>query len=186
MIDQAQKRLLNSFAKDVVKLAKSKLSAEKGSTKLGGSLDYDLEENEGSFVVSFKMADYGKFVDRGVKGSGGEIKTGRHAGNWGGRRHYINWRGKRKDSPFKFGKSRDGGLTKAIGKWIRKKGIKYKGYTTKTLTMLIARNVYIKGIHGIGFLQTALYKELPRLRENYAIAFKEDFKETAFAALKKN
>ena len=181
----AQQRLLASFAKDVVKAAKSNLSAKKGATALENTIGYNLEESADGFVVSFKMADYGTFVDKGVKGSGGEILTGRHAGSWGGRRYYQTWQGKRKDSPFAFGKSKGGGLTKAIEKWIKKKGISYKGYTTKSLTMLISRNIYIKGIHDISFLQNALQANLKNLREDYAIAFKDDFTETAFAAIKK-
>jgi hypothetical protein len=181
----AQQRMLESFAKNVVKAAKSNLSAKKGATALEGTIGYDLIENANGFVVSFKMADYGTFVDKGVKGSGGEILTGRHKGSWGGRRYYQTWQGKRKDSPFAFGKSKGGGLTKAIGKWIKKKGISYKGYTQKTLTMLISRNIYIKGIHGISFLQNALKDNIGNLREDYAIAFKDDFIETAFAAIKK-
>ena len=181
----SQQRILASFAKDVVKAAKSNLSAKKGATALSNTIGYNLELKANGFVVSFKMADYGTFVDKGVKGSGGEILTGRHAGKWGGRRYYTTWQGKRKDSPFAFGKSKGGGLTKAIGKWIKKKGISYAGYTTKSLTMLISRNIYIKGIHGISFLQNALEDNLKNLKQDYAIAFKDDFTETAFAGIKR-
>ena len=185
MIEAAQKRMLNSFAADVVKMAKSNLSSAKGATKLEGTIKYKLQEGKDQLVVSFYMADYGTFVDKGVKGSGGEIKTGRHAGTWGGRRWYKTWQGKRLDSPYAFGKSKNGGLTKAIGKWIPKKGISFEGYSTKTLTMLISRNIYIKGIHGISFLQKALEKNVGDLREKYSIAFKDDFTETAFAVTRK-
>ena len=181
----SQQRALASFAKNVVKAAKSNLKAKKGATALASTIGYNLELKADSFVVSFKMADYGTFVDKGVKGSGGDIANGRHAGSWGGRRYYRTWQGKRKDSPFAFGKSKGGGLTKAIEKWIKKKGISYKGYTTKTLTMLISRNIYIKGIHGISFLQNALEDNLKNLKQDYAIAFKDDFVETAFAGIKR-
>jgi|TARA_R110000744_G_scaffold378850_1_gene495651 hypothetical protein len=191
MIEAAQKRALTSFAKDVVKMAKSNLSSKKGATKLEGTIKYKLEEDKGRLVVSFLMADYGTFVDKGVKGSGGEIKTGKYKGNWGGRRYYQTWQGKRKDSPFAFGKSKGGGLTKAIGKWTKKKGIKGRDektgrfITDKSLVMLISRNIYIRGLHGISFLQNSLNKNIGGLRENYSIAFKEDFIETAFATTKK-
>ena len=191
MIELAQKRALESFAKDVVKMAKSNLSSKKGATKLEGTIKYKLEEDKGMLVVSFLMADYGTFVDKGVKGTGGEIKTGKYKGNWGGRRYYQTWQGKRKDSPYGFGKSKNGGLTKAIGPWAKKKGIKGrdaktgKFITDKSLVMLISRNIYIRGLHGISFLQNALNKNIGGLRENYSIAFKDDFIETAFATTKK-
>ena len=180
MIEDNQKRMLNSFAKDVVTLAKSNLSSIKGPTKLEGTIKYKLEEGNGQLVVSFLMADYGTFVDKGVKGSGGEINSGKYKGTWGGRRYYTTWQGKRKDSPYAFGKSKNGGLTKAIGKWIKTKGLK-----GRSETMLITRNIYIRGIHGISFLQNALQKNVIGLREKYSIAFKEDFKETAFAVTRK-
>ena len=68
MIEAAQKRMLNSFAADVVKMAKSNLSSAKGATKLEGTIKYKLQEGKDQLVVSFEMADYGTFVDKGVKG----------------------------------------------------------------------------------------------------------------------
>ena len=191
MTEANQKKALEQFAKEVVRMAKSNLSSIKGPTKLEGSIDYDYEAKNGNIVVSFKMADYGTFVDKGVKGSGGEIPSGKYKGNWGGRRYYQTWEGKRKDSPYAFGKSRNGGLTEAIKGWIGTKGIKGRDektgrfITNKALVFLISRNIYIRGIHGISFLQNAIQSNINDLRANYSIAFKEDFKETAFAAINK-
>ena len=45
----AQQRLLASFAKDVVKAAKSNLSAKKGATALENTIGYNLEESADCF-----------------------------------------------------------------------------------------------------------------------------------------
>ena len=98
------KRELKSFGEEIVNQAKANLSAGgKGGGALEKSIDYKVVETEAGFDVEFYMLDYGAFQDKGVKGAGGKIKTGKNAGDWGGRRYFTTWEGKRKDSPFQFG-----------------------------------------------------------------------------------
>ena len=113
------------------------------------------------------MADYGTFVDKGVKGTGGTIKTGDNAGTWGGRRHFVNFNGKRQDSPYKYGRGTGakGGLTRGIASFIRKKNLqprdeKGRFLSPKGLRTAIVRTIWIKGIHGISFFQSALRKSI--------------------------
>ena len=95
---------LNSWGSEVVNNAKRNLSsAGKGGGRLEKSINFEVTEWGDLLKVEFSMEDYGTFVDKGVKGAGGEIKSGKHKGSYGGRRHYITWKGKRKDSPYKFG-----------------------------------------------------------------------------------
>ena len=64
--------------------------------------------------IQFLMDEYGSYVDKGVKGKGGVIKSGEYKGNWGGRRWYTTWKGRRKDSPFKFGMLRFSACLKSL------------------------------------------------------------------------
>ena len=117
-------RYLNSFGKEVVANAKKNLnSAGKGGGNLEKSIKFEVVTDADGFSVKFYMANYGTFVDKGVKGAGGTIKSGKHKGSYGGRRHFITWEGKRKDSPYKYGRGtgKKGGMRKGIGSFIKKK-----------------------------------------------------------------
>ena len=157
-------RYLNSFGKEVVANAKKNLnSAGKGGGNLEKSIRFEVVSDADGFSVQFYMANYGAFVDKGVKGAGGTIKSGDHKGSWGGRRHYITWKGTRKDSPFKFGTGTGakGGMRKGIGSFIKKKGLQPRSeggqyMTTAGLRIAIMRVLWIKGIHGISFFQKSL------------------------------
>jgi hypothetical protein len=157
-------RYLNSFGAQVVNKAKKNLKAAgKGGGKLDKSIRFEVIPEADGYVIQFYMANYGTFVDKGVKGAGGTIKSGKHKGSWGGRRHYITWKGKRKDSPYKFGTGtgQKGGMRKGIGSFIRKKGLQPRSeggqyMTTAGLRIAIMRVLWIKGIHGISFFQKSL------------------------------
>ena len=197
MITNAQKNYLDSVARSIVATAKTNLKNKKGPTKLAGSLDYDVTTLDGEIIVTFKMDDYGTFVDKGVKGKGGSIGDE----SYGGRRWFITYEGKRKDSPYKFGSGSGGkgGLTNAISKWIKTKGLKgrvdknWKSagnrggqfITDKSLTFLISRAIYIKGVHGISFFQNAIMNGIKNLSEDYEVSFVEDFESTLTASTKK-
>tara|TARA_R110000751_G_scaffold286234_1_gene390636 strand:+ start:75 stop:647 length:573 start_codon:yes stop_codon:yes gene_type:complete len=156
-------RYLNSFGEEVVGQARKNLrTAGKGGGKLDKSIKYKVLPDGDGFTVQFFMADYGTFVDKGVKGAGGTIENGKYEGTWGGRRWFINYEGKRQDSPYKYGTGTGakGGLSRGIGSFIKKKGIQPrkggKYASTKGLKYLIIRNIWIRGIHGISFFQNSL------------------------------
>jgi hypothetical protein len=157
-------KYLKSFGEEVVRGAKANLSsAGKGGGNLEKSIDFKVVPYSNGFVVQFLMEDYGTFVDKGVKGAGGTIKSGKHKGSYGGRRHYITWEGKRKDSPYQYGsgKGKKNGIYKGIGSFIRKKGLQPRSeggqyMTTVGLKIAIVRVLWIKGIHGISFFQKPL------------------------------
>ena len=172
------KNYLDSFGAEVVSNAKANLkSAGKGGGNLEKSIDFK--------VVPDGDGNYGTFVDKGVKGSGGKIGDK----SWGGRRHFINWKGKREDSPYKFGKSKSGGLTKGISKWIKTKGLKGRDkksgryITDKSLVFLISRRIYIAGMHGISFFQKSLMLGMKEYGEHLAVAVKEDIIGTLMASV---
>lgn len=171
-------RFLKSWGKSVVKSAKANLkSAGKGGGRLENSIKYKIVRKKGvPLMTQFLMANYGTFVDKGVKGAGGEIagKT------YGGRRHYKTWQGKREDSPYKYGTGTGakGGLRKGIGSFIRKRGLQPrkagKYASTKSLKFLIVRSIWIKGIHGISFFQNAFGIGMKKYSSGLAKAIAKD------------
>ena len=194
VVTAAQQRFFNSVAKDIVARAKSNLSSAKGATALEGTIDYEVIELSDGIAIYFKMADYGEFVDKGVKGKGGELPEGsKYPGSWGGRRYFTTYEGKRKDSPFKFGSGSggSGGMRRGISKWIKTKGLKGRDaktgryITDKSLVFLICRNIYIRGVHGISFFQNAIMNGIKDLSKGYEVAFIEDFESTMIKATKK-
>jgi hypothetical protein len=175
-------RYLNSFGKQVVNRAKSNLKAgKKGGGNLESSIKFEVVTDADGFSVKFYMANYGTFVDKGVKGAGGTIKSGKHKGSYGGRRHFITWEGKRKDSPYKYGTGTGakGGMRKGIGSFIKKKGLqpRSKGgqyMTTQGLRIAIMRVLWIKGIHGISFFQESLNYGFKKFGKELLSNVKED------------
>tara|TARA_R100000655_G_scaffold56772_1_gene94920 strand:+ start:25 stop:612 length:588 start_codon:yes stop_codon:yes gene_type:complete len=175
-------RYLNSFGAEIVANAKRNLQvAGKGGGNLEQSIKFNVVKNESGFSVEFSMVDYGTYVDKGVKGAGGTIKSGDHKGTWGGRRWYITWEGKRKDSPYKFGTGtgKKGGMRKGIGSFIRKKGLQPRSeggqfMTTAGLRTAIMRVLWIKGIHGISFFQKSLMLGMQDFGQDMAKELKED------------
>ena len=173
---------LEKVADEILRDSRERLSrAGKG----GGSLEQSLEAKVSPEldVIEFYMREYGKFVDKGVKGAGGKIKSGRHEGNWGGRRHYITYQGTRKDSPYRFGsgKSRKyGKISTGIGKFIRRRGIQPRDeggryMTTAGLKRAIIKVLWVKGIHGISFFQKPLGAAWNKFGSGFLQAFKADF-----------
>jgi|TARA_R100000388_G_C7242400_1_gene162452 hypothetical protein len=152
---------LNSFGKQVVTDSKSFLRESKGQTKLANTIRFQVKRRGSIYTIQFSMADYGTFVDKGVRGSGGVISSGVNEGSYRGKRFYRTYEGKRKQSPYSFGKTRNGQLTRALDKWIVKKGIaprdrKGRFMTRKGLKIAMARTIYIRGLKGISFFQKSL------------------------------
>ena len=85
-------------------------------------------------IVGFQMADYGTFVDLGVKGKTSSLKA--------------------PDSPYKFGSGtgKKGGLTKGINQWVKQKGFQFRDRKSgrflsyDSTAYLITRSIFHKGI----------------------------------------
>jgi len=161
-------RYLESFGKQVVNRAKGNLKKrDKVVTgKLLNSIKYNINKTADGYTLEFSMLDYGKFIDKGVSGTKKK-------------RSFVDYEGKRKTSPFSYGKSRDGGLTKALDKWIVRRGIaprdkKGKFLSRKSLKFLIARKIYLYGKQGISFFQKPLGLGLKQFGKEMLGAVKED------------
>ena len=164
----ALERYLNSFGKSVVNKAKGILKRKKKvvSGKLLNSISYKLKKDNDGLTVQFMMVDYGTFVDKGVSGTKQK-------------RTYVDYKGKRKDTPYEFGKTRDGGLTRGLDNWIVRRGIaprdaKGRFISRKSLKFLIARKIYTQGKEGISFFQKPLKLEMKGFTTSMGKALKED------------
>ena len=164
----ALERYLNSFGKSVVNNAKGILKRKKKvvSGKLLNSISYKLKKDNDGLTVQFMMVDYGTFVVKGVSGTKQK-------------RTYVDYKGKRKDTPYEFGKTRDGGLTRGLDNWIVRRGIaprdaKGRFISRKSLKFLIARKIYTQGIQGISFFQKPLQLGMRDFYNQVGKAIKED------------
>ena len=181
MNTQATERYLESFGKQVVNRAKGNLQRrKKGGGNLEKSIRFEVKETTEGYSVQFFMADYGTFVDKGVSGAGGKIKSGKHKGSYSGRRSYKDYESKIKTSPFKFGSGKSSGsIYKGIGSFIRKKGLQPRSeggqyMTTVGLKIAIVKVLWTKGIEGISFFQKPLGLGLKQFGKDFLGSIKED------------
>jgi len=150
---------LNKFAKYVIQQSRSNLTKQgiKNQGALYNSLNSQIEVGKNSFLLSFSMADYGVFIDKGVKGKTSSTRA--------------------PESPYRFGTGTGtkGGLTQGIDKWVRQKGIQFrqkegKGVKGQFLSysqtsFLIRRAIWNKGIKSSLFFTKPFedaFKNLPK------------------------
>ena len=156
---------LNKFGKFVIQQARSRLTkgikkgnkrfSQNDTKKLYNSLEYKPFNRSGSIGVEFYMEYYGKFQDKGVKGT---------------KSNYLE----NKNSPFSYKSSMPN--PEIFEGYIKRKGIKgrdKKGrfITNKSLQFLIARSIFQKGIKASMFFTKPFnqaFEKLPQeLQENF-------------------
>lgn len=146
------KKVLEDFAREVIKGAKKNLRRRKASGKLSRSLKSDVKVNPNSFELDFEMEGYGAYQDAGVDGK---------------KKRY----GKRKAGLPTFKYTTKMPPPKSLDKWVVRKGLKgvrdAKGRFTKrqSLTFIIARSIFMKGLEPTYFFTDAFeaaYKNLPK------------------------
>ena len=166
---EAVERYLNSFGKQVVNRSKGNLQKAKGGgTALENSIAFSVIEKDGDLSVRFTMASYGKYVDKGVSGT--EVS-----------RSFKDYKGKTLKSPFGYRKAKGHSQppTKALDKWIVKKGIaprdkEGKFMSRKSIKFAIAKSIGKKGIQGISFFQKPLMLGMKEFGGKFGAAIKED------------
>ena len=162
-------RYLKSFGSQIVKEAKGNLSAAGKGGALANSVDFFVIRKGGTVTVRFKMASYGKFVDKGV--SGNKVK-----------RSFQDYKGETKTSPFKY--TTKGPPIDILSKWVKRKGIKghgmKKGRDKNTgryisgLAIYISHKIKVRGIQGISFFQKPLMLGMKQFSDKFGAAIKED------------
>jgi hypothetical protein len=157
------KLYLDKFGKYVVQQSKTNLTKKDKKDKgdLYDSIGYDLQVGKNSFSLSFKMTDYGQFVDKGVKGKTSSNRA--------------------PNSPFRFGtgSGKKGGLTNGIDGWVKRKRIQFKDKKSgkfmsyDSTAYLIRNSIYNKGLKTTNFFTRPFelaFKKLPdELVEAFAL-----------------
>jgi len=128
--------VIKKFRDYVIQQARSNLSktGHNNTKELYNSLKGEIVTEDKYTIVGFQMADYGTFVDLGVKGKTSSDKA--------------------PNSPYKFGSGtgRKGGLTQGINKWVKLKGFQFRDRKSgrflsyDSTAYLITRSIFHKGI----------------------------------------
>jgi len=128
--------VIKKFRDYVIQQARSNLSktGHNNTKELYNSLKGEIVTEDKYTIVGFQMADYGTFVDLGVKGKTSSDKA--------------------PNSPYKFGSGtgRKGGLTQGINKWVKQKGFQFRDRKSgrflsyDSTAYLITRSIFHKGI----------------------------------------
>ena len=168
--------VLNAYAEYVVDSAKKNLVDERKSLgDLYKSVSYKYEKSQNLFLLDFLMEDYGTFVDKGVRG-----KTSTYPETSAALSKYQ----------YGSGNFPKGGLRDGIKGWLEKKRFQWRDKKGKfmsydTMTYLIARSIYNKGLKANLFFTTPFEFGLRNLPINLKDAFKLDIENAIIFGEKK-
>lgn len=173
------KQTLDKFGKRVVKESKTALTKKdkNASKELYNSISYTFKENKNSFELSINMADYGKFIDKGV--------TGKNDSSFKGKRKTVF----KSEGGFRFGSGnfngKGGEWKKRIDNWMYARGIAPRDKNTgkfikrDTANYLIRRSIYQHGSKPTNFLTKpfeSAFKDLPdEVVESYGLEIDKFF-----------
>jgi len=168
--------VLNAYAEYVVDSAKKNLVDERKSLgDLYKSVSYKYEKSQDLFLLDFLMEDYGTFVDKGVRG-----KTSTYPET------------KAALSQFQYGSGNfpKGGLTEGINEWMKKKRFQWKDergrfMSYESMSYIIARSIYNKGLKANLFFTTPFELGLQRLPDDLSKAFVLDIEDGIILGTKK-
>ena len=168
--------VLNAYAEYVVDSAKKNLVDERKSLgDLYKSVSYKYEKSQDLFLLDFQMEDYGTFVDKGVRG-----KTSTYPETSAAL------------SQFQYGSGNfpKGGLRDGIKGWLEKKRFQWRDKKGKfmsydTMTYLISRSIYNKGLKANLFFTTPFEAGLKNLPKQLTDAFSLDIENAIILGTKK-
>lgn len=136
------KTLLQIYADRIVNQSKENLAKDdKGGGNLYNSIRNEVDVEKGVFLLSFFMEDYGKYVDKGVKGVTSTYPATSAA-----------------LSKFQYGTGtgKKGGLTEGINEWVRGKRFQFTDKKGRFLSYdstsyIITRSIWNKGLEANTF-----------------------------------
>ena len=168
--------VLNAYAEYVVDSAKKNLVDERKSLgDLYKSVSYKYEKSQDLFLLDFLMEDYGTFVDKGVRG-----KTSTYPETSAAL------------SQFQYGSGNfpKGGLTEGINEWMKKKRFQWRDkrgrfMSYESMSYIIARSIYNKGLKANLFFTTPFELGLQNLPKQLTDAFSLDIENAIILGSKK-
>ena len=168
--------VLNAYAEYVVDSAKKNLVDERKSLgDLYKSVSYKYEKSQDLFLLDFLMEDYGTFVDKGVRG-----KTSTYPETSAAL------------SQFQYGSGNfpKYGLRDGIKGWLEKKRFQWRDergrfMSYETMTYLISRSIYNKGLKANLFFTTPFELGLQNLPKQLTDAFSLDIENAIILGSKK-
>jgi hypothetical protein len=168
--------IVTKYAKYVVQQSKSNLTKDKkGGGNLYNSVSYKIEKSQDDFLLDFLMEDYGAFVDIGVKG-----KTST----------YPETSAALSKFQYGSGTGTKGGLTKGINAWLKKKRFQFRDkqgrfMSYESMTYLISRSIYNKGLKANLFFTKPFEAGLKRLPDDLIKGFALDIEDAIILGTKK-
>jgi len=174
--------VLQAFAQYVVDASKDNLKNDVnkfGGNKAGGDLDnsisYTFDKRQDLFLLDFLMEDYGTFVDKGVRG-----KTSTYPETQSALSKYQ----------YGSGNFPKGGLRNGIRGWLKKKRFQFRDkkgrfMSYESMTYLIARSIYNKGLKANLFFTRPFELGLENLPRQLTDAFSLDIEEAIILGSKK-
>jgi hypothetical protein len=159
---------LDKFGKFIVQQSKSNLAKKKkkDTGELYNSIGYELKVSKNSFQLSFTMADYWEFIDRGVKGVGGSKADG------------SSWKMKTvTSSPFKYTSLKP--PTKALDGWVLRKGFvgrnaKGQMQSRASVKFAVATSIFHTGIETTNFFTKPFEQAFNKLSDDLVTAYNLD------------
>tara|TARA_R110000796_G_scaffold85805_1_gene185984 strand:- start:10 stop:543 length:534 start_codon:yes stop_codon:yes gene_type:complete len=158
-------KVLKRYASYVIQQSKANLTKDKkGGGELYNSLKSKQGQNKQELFVDFFMANYGQFVDKGVKGVNSTYpETARAL------------------SKFQYGSGTGpkGGLTKGIDSWLKKKNFRWRDQlgrymSYKSMRYLIVKKIYSQGLKANLFFSKPFNDGLDKFSNNLLMAFIAD------------
>ena len=168
--------ILKSFAQYVVDASKENLTKDKkGDGDLYNSLDYTFDKSQDQFLLDFLMEDYGVYVDKGVRG-----KTST----------YPETNAALSQFQYGSGTGQKGGLTEGINEWMKKKRFQWRDergrfMSYESMSYIIARSIYNKGLKANLFFTTPFELGLQNLPKQLTDAFSLDIENAIILGTKK-
>ena len=150
---------LRKFGRKVVSESKKNLKKNKvKDSNLAKSMKYSVKTKNNKTSLVFKMNDYWKFVDAGVRGVGGTKADG------------TKWKLKRvTTNKFKYRNKMP--PASAFSSWVVRKGIaprnkKGQFVTRESMMFAIAKSVYHTGIKTTNFFTDAFYDQIDTITDD--------------------
>lgn len=142
-------KALSDFFKKVIRESRKNLKSQgiNASNNLSRSLDYDVKESKNSIEASFLMADYGDYVDKGVKG----VQSGKSL---------AGYKYRDKKPPVRF-----------LRTWVKQKSGRFRRRNQDQIAYAIQNTIYKRGIRPTEFFSKPFEKEFRKLPDEVIEAY---------------